>query len=80
MATIPAQRITVINLVSSSGAVRIQTFSGSPTHTQSLVQDFELTAAQNAALQTALAAAATTITNFDFPSAESVLTGIYNAS
>ena len=78
MATIPAQTIVVTNLVSSSGAVRIQTFIGGETHGSMLVQDFELTATQNSALQTALAATAGTITTIYNKSQEAALPGIYN--
>lgn len=77
MATIPANSLVVTNLVSSSGAVRLQIFMGNVGN-QTLILDMELTATQNAALSTALAAAATTVTRFDFPQAEAPLPGIYN--
>jgi hypothetical protein len=72
------QAVIVTNLVSSSGAVRLQTFGGTAPY-QFLVQDLELTAAQNAALSTALAATAGTITTFQIPAAPAPLPGIYNA-
>jgi hypothetical protein len=79
MATLVALRLVVTNLVSSSGAVRIQVLTGSLPN-QTLLADMELTAAQNAALSTALAAAAGTITNADFPSQEAPLPGIYQVA
>ena len=79
MADIPAQRLVCINLVSSSGACRLQVLGGTPTNGQWLVCDLELTAAQNAALSTALAAAAGTTTNFDFAAGPSPLPGISNS-
>ena len=79
MATLVALRLVVTNLVSSSGAVRLQVWTGSLPN-QSILVDMELTAAQNAALSTALAAAAATVTNFDFPSAESPLQGLYQVA
>jgi hypothetical protein len=72
------QALVVTNLVSSSGAVRLQTFGGTAPN-QFLVQDLELTAAQNAALSTALAATAGTVTTFQIPAAPSPLPGVYNA-
>jgi hypothetical protein len=78
MADLIAQAIVVTNLVSSSGAVRIQTFGGTLPN-QWLVHDFELTAAQNAALSTALAAAAGTVTTTQVAAGPAVLPGIYNA-
>lgn len=78
MADLIAGSLVVTNLVSSSGAVRIQTFGGTSPN-QFLVQDFELTAAQNAAFSTALAAAAGTITTFQVAAAASPLPGVYNA-
>jgi hypothetical protein len=78
MADLIAGAIVVTNLVSSSGAVRIQTFGGTQPN-QFLVQDFELTAAQNAALSTALAAAAGTVTTTQVPAGPAILPGIYNA-
>jgi hypothetical protein len=79
MATLVKTRIAITNLVSSSGAARLQVFGGNLTSGQWLVVDCELTAAQNAAMQTALAAAANTTTNFDFPSQEAPLPGLYNS-
>lgn len=78
MADLINQAVIVTNLVSSSGAVRLQTFGGTAPY-QFLVQDLELTAAQNAALSTALAATAGTITTFQIPAAPAPLPGIYNA-
>ena len=79
MADLPAQALVVTNLVSASGAVRLQTFIGN-VGTQYLKMDLELTAAQNAALSTALAAVAGTITSFQIPAGPAVLTGVSNAS
>jgi hypothetical protein len=44
-----------------------------------MVQDLELTGAQNTALVTALQAAAATTTNFDIPAQVAPLPGLYNA-
>jgi hypothetical protein len=79
MATLVATRLACINLVSSSGACRLQILTGTLPN-QSLLVDMELTAAQNAALSTALAAAAGTTTNFDFAAAESPLAGVYQVA
>jgi hypothetical protein len=79
MATLVATRMVVTNLVSSSGACRIQILTGTLPN-QTLLVDQEFTAAQNAALSTALAAAAGTITNFDFVAAEAPLPGIYQVA
>jgi hypothetical protein len=79
MATLVATRLVVTNLVSSSGACRLQVLTGTLPN-QTLLVDQELTAAQNAALSTALAAAAGTITNFDFAAAEAPLVGIYQVA
>jgi hypothetical protein len=79
MATLVATRLACINLVSSSGACRLQVLSGTLPY-QTIVIDMELTAAQNAALSTALAAAAGTTTNFDFAAAESPLPGVYQVA
>lgn len=78
MATLVATRLSCINLVSSSGACRLQVLGGTLPN-QFLVVDMELTAAQNAALSTALAATAGTTTNFDFAAQESPLPGVYQA-
>jgi hypothetical protein len=78
MADLIGQAIVVTNLVSSSGAVRIQTFGGTQPN-QFLVQDLELTAAQNASLATALAATAGTVSTLQIPAAPAPLPGIYNA-
>ena len=77
MADLVAGAIIITNLVSSSGAVRIQTFVGTSPN-QYLIQDFELTAAQNAAFSTALAAAAGTVTTVQLAAAPAPLPGIYN--
>ena len=53
MATLVATRLAVINLVSSSGAVRFQILTGTLPN-QSILCDMEFTAAQNAAISTAL--------------------------
>jgi hypothetical protein len=79
MATLVATRLVCTNLVSSSGACRLQVLSGTLPY-QTVVIDMELTAAQNAALSTALAATAGTVTNFDFAAAESPLPGIYQVA
>jgi hypothetical protein len=79
LATLVATRLACINLVSSSGACRLQVLSGTLPY-QTIVIDMELTAAQNAALSTALAAAAGTTTNFDFAAAESPLPGVYQVA
>jgi hypothetical protein len=79
MATLVATRLVVTNLVSSSGACRLQVLTGTLPN-QTLLVDQELTAAQNAALSTALAAAAGTITPFDFAAAEAPLVGIYQVA
>jgi hypothetical protein len=79
MATLVATRLACINLVSASGACRLQVLSGTLPY-QTIVIDMELTAAQNAALSTALAAAAGTTTNFDFAAIESPLVGVYQVA
>lgn len=79
MATLAATRLIVTNLVSASGAVRLQVLSGTLPN-QWLTVDMELTAAQNAALQTALAAAAGTVTNTDIAAQEAPLPGIYQTA
>lgn len=79
MATLVATRLVVTNLVSSSGAVRLQVLTGTLPN-QSLLVDMEMTAAQNAALSTALAAAAGTVTNFDMAAIESPLVGVYQVA
>jgi len=58
--------------------VRVQTFAGNVGN-QFLVQDFELTGAQNTAIVAAFTAAANTTTNIDIPAAPAVLPGVYNA-
>ena len=79
MASLVAIRLVCTNIVSSSGACRLQVLTGTLPN-QSILVDMELTAAQNAALSTALAAAATTVTNFDFAASESVLQGVYQVA
>jgi len=79
MATLVATRLSVTNLVSSSGAVRLQVLTGTLPN-QSILVDMELTAAQNAALSTALAAAAGTVTPFDMAAQESPLPGLYQVA
>lgn len=79
MATLVATRLVVTNIVSSSGAARLQVWTGTLPN-QSILVDMELTAAQNAALSTALAATAGTVTNFDFAAAESPLQGVYQVA
>lgn len=79
MATLVATRLVCTNIVGSSGACRLQVLTGTLPN-QSILVDMELTAAQNAALSTALAAAATTVTNFDFAATESPLQGVYQVA
>lgn len=79
MATLVATRLVVTNLVSASGAVRLQIWTGTLPN-QSILVDMEATAAQNAAISTALAATAGTTTNFDFAAAESPLQGLYQVA
>ena len=79
MSDLVTQRLVVTNLASSSGAVRLQVLGGNPIAGQWLVTWLELTAAQNAALSTALAAASGTVTNFDIPGAAATLPGISNS-
>lgn len=79
MADLITQRLVCTNIASASGACRIQILGGSLVNGQWLITDLELTAAQNAALSTALAATAGTVTNFDFPGAAAVLPGISNS-
>jgi hypothetical protein len=79
MATLAATRLVVTNLVSASGAVRLQVLTGTLPN-QWLTVDLELTAAQNAALSTALAATAGTVTNFDVPAQEAPLPGVYQTA
>jgi hypothetical protein len=79
LATLVATRLVCTNLVSSSGACRLQVLTGTLPN-QWLTVDLELTAAQNAALSTALAAAAGTVTNFDFAAAEAPLPGVYQTA
>ena len=79
MATLVALRLVCTNIASSSGAARLQVWTGTLPN-QSILVDMELTAAQNAALSTALAATAGTVTNFDFPSQESPLPGVFQVA
>lgn len=79
MATLVATRLVCINLVSASGACRLQVLTGTLPY-QSILVDMELTAAQNAALSTALAATAGTTTNFDFAAQDSPLPGVYQVA
>jgi hypothetical protein len=79
LATLIATRLVVTNLASGSGAVRLQVLSGTLPN-QWLTVDMELTAAQNAALSTALAATAGTVTNFDMAAIEAPLPGIYQTA
>lgn len=79
MADIPHIRIVITNIASSSGAALLQVYSGRLPY-QTLAVQCNLTAAQNAAMQTALAAAATTVTNFDFVAGPASTTGVYNAT
>lgn len=72
-------QLVVTNLVSSSGACRLQVLGGHTIQGQSFIADMELTATQNAALSTALAAAATTVTTLDFPQGALPLPGLSNA-
>jgi hypothetical protein len=79
MATLVPTRLVCTNIVSSSGACRLQVLTGTLPN-QTLLVDMELTAAQNAALSTALAATAGTVTNFDFALQESPLQGVYQVA
>lgn len=79
MATLVATRIEVTAIAGASGAARIKIYTGTLPN-QSILADMELTAAQNAAFATALAAAATTVTNFDFAAQESPLVGVYQVA
>jgi len=79
MATLVSTRLEVTAIAGASGAARLKIYTGTLPY-QSILVDMELTAAQNAALQTALAAAATTVTNFDFAAAESPLPGVYQVA
>lgn len=79
MATLVATRLVCTNLVSSSGACRLQVLTGTLPY-QSILVDMELTAAQNAALQVALAATAGTVTNTDLAAQESPLPGVYQVA
>jgi len=78
MADLVTQRLVVTNLASGSGAVRLEVRGGNPIAGQFLVTWLELTAAQNAALSTALAAASGTVTNFDIAGAPASQPGIFN--
>lgn len=79
MATLVATRLVCTAIAGGSGAARLQVLTGTLPN-QSILVDMELTAAQNAALQTALAAAASTVTNFDFAAQESPLQGVYQVA
>lgn len=79
MATLVATRLEVTAIAGASGAARLKIYSGTLPY-QSILVDQELTAAQNAALATALAAAAGTVTNFDFAAQESPLAGVYQVA
>lgn len=79
MASLVATRLVVTNIVSASGAARLQVLTGTLPN-QSILVDMELTAAQNAALSTSLAAVAGTVTNFDFAAQESPLAGLYQVA
>lgn len=78
MADFPATGMIVTAIAGSSGAARIQTYLGNSGN-QTQIMVFELTAAQNSALQTALAASAGTATTFTFPQLASDLVGTYPA-
>jgi hypothetical protein len=79
MATLAATRLVVTNLASGSGAVRLQVLTGTLPN-QWLTVDMEMTAAQNAALSTALAAASGTVTNFDMAAVEAPLPGVFQTA
>lgn len=78
MGDVPAIRIRITNIASSSGAALLQVYSGTLPY-QTLIAQCNLTAAQNAAMSTALAAAAATVTDFDFAAASASLPGVANA-
>jgi len=79
MATLVATRLECTAIAGASGAARLKVYTGTLPY-QSILVDMELTAAQNAALSTALAAAASTVTNFDFAAQASPLPGLYQVA
>jgi hypothetical protein len=79
MATLVATRLECTAIAGASGAARLKVYTGTLPY-QSILVDMELTAAQNAALATALAATAGTVTNFDFAAQESPLPGVYQVA
>jgi hypothetical protein len=79
MASLVALRLVCTNIVSASGACRLQVWTGTLPN-QSILVDMELTAAQNAALSVALAATAGTTTNFDFAAGDAPLQGLYQVA
>jgi hypothetical protein len=79
MATLVSTRLECTAIAGSSGAARLKVYTGTLPY-QSILVDMELTAAQNAALATALAATAGTVTNFDFAAQDSPLQGVYQVA
>jgi len=78
MADLPAVRITITNIASANGAATLQVLSGTLPY-QTTIVTCSLTAAQNAAMQTALQATAGTSTNFDFAASPTPILGMANA-
>lgn len=76
MSTLIASSISVLTI--AGGGARVQILGGKQ-FSQWTICDFELTSAQNTALQTALAAAATTSTLIHQPELDSPLPGLSNA-
>jgi hypothetical protein len=76
MSTLIASSISVTTL--AGGAARVQILGGKQ-FTQWTICDYELTAAQNTSLQTALAAVSGTSTLIHQPGFESPLVGLSNA-
>lgn len=78
MAVQIAKTLTVTNLASASGACRFELYGGNAGN-QFFIAELELTAAQNAALSTALAATSGTVTNLQFAAFSSQLPNRTNA-
>lgn len=78
MADLPNQMIQVTTIAGGAGAaVRIQTFVGTFPN-QMLVQDFELTGAQNTSFTAGMTATAGTTTSVQIPAAPAAIQGVYN--
>lgn len=76
MSTLIASSISVLTI--SGGGARLQILGGKQ-HSQWTICDFELTSAQNTALQAALAAGSGTATMLHQPELDSPLHGLSNA-